>query len=294
MKEENKGSKSSALIIGLMAVGIVCAFALGFMVKDLAFGKAGPGKGEAKPAGPGLEGGDTLGARFKALGDSLKEANLQALMDFKKDFKKMIFDRRVADMSSDLPVMLFDLNNLSGFAVNGPADARITLIEFSDFQCPFCSRMALFLEEVLKKESGNVRLIFIDRPLTTIHPYSYTAHEAGAEALAQGKFWEFYVYVFTNQNTLFPALTKDPDELAKNLKTFRDKLVEVAGTIGMDKDKMAQSLDNHSRKAELDKRIAVAERLDINTTPTVYANSFFMLGDPTIISKLIDNAARLQ
>jgi protein-disulfide isomerase len=293
MKDEKKAEKSRAPMIGLAAVCIICAFALGYMVKDL----VSKGRAKAAPAPaaqPATQEGTTLGARFKSLEDAIKQDNQQTLATLRQDIRRMAFDRRVSDLNSDLPVQLFNLEKLHGLPVTGPPNAIITLVEFSDFECPYCARMALYLGKLIKENPDQIRLIFIDRPLTSIHPYSYTAHEAVAEAMAEGKFWEFYDYLFTNQGTLFPPIVKDPQQTEQNLKNFRDKLVEAAGTLGMDKNKMAQCLNQHTRKAELDKRIAIADKLNINSTPTVYSNAYFLVGDPSMLSKMIQGAVKLQ
>jgi len=294
MKDDKKEHKSKAPLIGLAAVCVICAFALGYMVKDLASGS----KANATPAPaagqPGALEGATLGPRFKALEDNLKQNNQQALIELRKEIRKMAFDRRVADLNSDMPVQMFNLDKLHSLPSHGPENAVITLVEFSDFQCPYCSRTALYIEEVMKQNPDKIRLIFVDRPLTSIHPYAYTAHEAAAEAKAQGKFWEFYTYIFTNQKTIFPAPPKSKEELDQNLKTFRESMVAAAGEVGLDQGKMAQSLETHSRKAELDQRIAIADSMQINSTPTVYSNAYFLLSDPSMVSKMISGAVSLE
>jgi len=79
----------------------------------------------------------------------------------------------------------------------GAKDASITIIEFSDFECPYCSKAYATVEQVMKEYKGKVKLIYKQFPLTQIHPQAQKAAEASLCAKDQGKFWEFYHKVFT-------------------------------------------------------------------------------------------------
>lgn len=81
----------------------------------------------------------------------------------------------------------------------GPKDAKVTIVEFSDFQCPFCSRVFPTVEQIMKEYNGKVRLVFKNFPLLSLHPHAQKAAEAAACAKAQGKFWEFHDKLFTTQ-----------------------------------------------------------------------------------------------
>lgn len=82
----------------------------------------------------------------------------------------------------------------------GPKDAKITFVEFSDFQCPFCSRAYPTINQLMKDYDGKVQLVFKNFPLISIHPHAQKAAEAAACARDQGKFWEFHNALFENQN----------------------------------------------------------------------------------------------
>ena len=82
----------------------------------------------------------------------------------------------------------------------GPKYAQITIVAFSDFQCPYCSRAFPTIEQVMKDYNGKVRLVFKHFPLISIHPHAQKAAEAAECAKAQGKFWEFHDKLFTAQN----------------------------------------------------------------------------------------------
>src|SRR5688500_52531 len=90
----------------------------------------------------------------------------------------------------------------------GSASAPVTLVEFSDFQCPFCQRVAPTLKQVQKTYGDKVRIVWKDFPLTQIHPEAFKAGEAAHCAGEQGKFWEYHDRLFANQQALQPDSLK--------------------------------------------------------------------------------------
>ena len=98
--------------------------------------------------------------------------------------------------------------------VRGPARAKVTLIEYSDFECPFCGRFFPTVKQVMDKYPNDVRLVYRHFPLS-FHPQAAPAAEASECASEQGKFWEYHDALFTNQPRLGADLYK---ELAANLK----------------------------------------------------------------------------
>jgi protein-disulfide isomerase len=102
--------------------------------------------------------------------------------------------------------------------IRGPANAKVTLIEYSDFQCPFCSRHEPTIEQVLKDHPSDVRLIYRHYPLTSLHPQAQKSAEASECAFNQGgndAFWKAHDYLFANQATLGDDLYK---KMAADLK----------------------------------------------------------------------------
>lgn len=83
--------------------------------------------------------------------------------------------------------------------IKGPGNAKVTIIEFSDFQCPYCKRGFETISQVLKEYDGKVRLVFKQFPLNAIHPKAQKAAEASVCATDQNKFWEFHDILFQNQ-----------------------------------------------------------------------------------------------
>jgi protein-disulfide isomerase len=89
--------------------------------------------------------------------------------------------------------------------VRGPANAPIEIVEFSDFQCPFCGRAVPTIDKLLATYGDRIKLVYRDFPLTSLHPHAYDAAEAGECARQQGKFWEYHDRLFANQRALASA-----------------------------------------------------------------------------------------
>ncbi len=144
--------------------------------------------------------------------------------------------------------------SIAGEPVKGNKDARLTLIEFSEYQCPFCSRHVQNTFPQLDKEyiqTGKVKYVFRDLPLESIHKNAFKAAEATHCAEEQGKFWPMHDRLFANQQTLEAA-----------------KLADHATAIGVDAKKLQACLDGGKYAADIRKDMADAERLGVSATPT--------------------------
>jgi protein-disulfide isomerase len=134
----------------------------------------------------------------------------------------------------------------------GPADAKVTIVEFSDFQCPFCSRVVPTVDKIMKDYNGKVRLYFRHNPLP-FHQNAPLAAEAAVAAEAQGKFWEMHDKMFANQGALDRAgLEKDAQE------------------IGLDMNKFKTALDTHAGKTRVDADLAAGKQIGVQGTPNFY------------------------
>ena len=143
----------------------------------------------------------------------------------------------------------------------GKADAPVTVVEFSDFQCPFCLRVMPTLKQLRMKYGDRIRLVWKDFPLTQIHPQAFVAAQAGNCAREQGKFWEYHDKLFANQSALQP-----------------DALKKYAADAGLDAAKFNQCLDTSKYEARVQDALATGSRLGIGSTPTVYVNGRMING----------------
>ena len=137
----------------------------------------------------------------------------------------------------------------------GNPKAKVTIVEFSDFQCPFCLRVAPTLKKIRAAYGDKVRVVWKDFPLTQIHPQAFKAGEAGQCAAEQGKFWEYHDQLFENQQALLP-----------------DDLKKYAAAVGMDTGRFNSCLDMSKRAEVVRDGVAQGTRLGINSTPTVFVN----------------------
>ncbi len=134
----------------------------------------------------------------------------------------------------------------------GPANAKVTIVEFSDFQCPFCSRVVPTVDKIMKDYPTQVRLFFRHNPLP-FHPKAPLAAEAAVAAEAQGKFWEMHDKMFANQQNL-----------------ERADLDKYAQAIGLDMNKFKTALDTHAGKARIDADLAAGKQIGVQGTPNFY------------------------
>jgi protein-disulfide isomerase len=136
----------------------------------------------------------------------------------------------------------------------GNPGAPVLLVEFADFQCPACRAARPIVEEALKKHEGQTRLVFKNFPLS-IHQYGEKLARSARAAQAQGKFWEMYGALFDNQERISPAVI---DELAKGL--------------GLDMAKFQKDSESEAVADAVSRDRKQGERLDIQSTPTLYIN----------------------
>lgn len=141
----------------------------------------------------------------------------------------------------------------------GTDSAKITLVEFSDFQCPACAAAEPFVRKIRSTE--NVQLIYRHFPLTQ-HVYSRKAVYLAEAAGEQGKFWEMHDKLFATQSQW--SSMSEADEEAFFLSLARD--------LGLSEDKVKQGLTGNAFKEKVDSDIAEGERLGVNATPTFFLN----------------------
>ena len=105
----------------------------------------------------------------------------------------------------------------------GPEDAPVTLVEYGDFQCPYCRAAHFYLQNVLATMGDDMSFVFRHMPLTQVHPMAQLAAEAAEAAGAQGKFWPMHDLIYENQDRLSPALlTRLGQRLGLDMQRFTD------------------------------------------------------------------------
>ncbi len=159
-----------------------------------------------------------------------------------------------------LEPLRFDVTT-TGRPSRGPATAAVRLVEFSDFQCPYCKRFNTTIKEVLNHYGDKVQLVFRQFPLTNIHPNAQRAAEASLCANAQGHFWEMHDLLFENQNSL-----KDED------------LKEKASKLGLDVNAFNACLDSKKYSGQIDEDVKAASAAGVDGTPALFVNGRFLYG----------------
>jgi protein-disulfide isomerase len=147
-----------------------------------------------------------------------------------------------------------------GFPARGPANAPVTMVEFSDFECPFCSRVVPTIEKIKQTYGDKVRLVFRQFPLQ-IHPHAAKAAEASLCAREQNKFWEMHDAMFGDQHNLSV-----------------DQLKAKAKSIGLDTAQFDQCLDNGKYADAVKSDIKAGMIAGVSGTPAVFINGRFVNG----------------
>ena len=144
--------------------------------------------------------------------------------------------------------------------VKGSKDAPITLIEYSDFQCPACASVAPFLSQLNEEMPDKVQIVYRHFPLRQIHPFAQLAAQASEAAADQDKFWEYHDKLFENQNQW--ATASVPEEV----------FTKYAEELELDIDKFKEDLKGKSAKNKVNGIYLEAGRIGINSTPTLFLN----------------------
>jgi protein-disulfide isomerase len=147
--------------------------------------------------------------------------------------------------------------------VRGRADAKVTVVEFSDFQCPACGRAEPMVQAMMKQLGDNVKLVWKNLPLE-MHPFARQAAEAALAAGAQGHFWEMHDLLFANQSAL-----------------DRASLDKYARELHLDMARFAKALDTHAYAADVAADEALAQKLNVQGTPTLFVDGVRVASWPT-------------
>ncbi len=156
----------------------------------------------------------------------------------------------------------------------GPKDAKVTLVEFSDFQCPYCSRAGQAAKQIKEKYGDKIRFVFRQFPLS-FHKQAHLASQAALAADAEGKFWPYHDLLFENQRQL-----------------DRPSLEKYAKQVGLNMAKFKKALDDTTYAKAVDADLELGKQVAVSGTPTMFLNGT-RVPNPTDfagISKLIDAA----
>ncbi len=137
----------------------------------------------------------------------------------------------------------------------GPADAPVTLVEYGDYQCPYCGRAFPIVQDVRRRLGDRLRFVFRNFPLTQIHEHAEHAAEVAEAAAAQGKFWPMHDWLFRHQHTL--------DD---------DALLAGAREVGLDMERVQRELADGTHRARVREDFSTGIRSGVNGTPTFYVN----------------------
>ena len=137
----------------------------------------------------------------------------------------------------------------------GPEKAVVTLVEYGDYECPYCGQAYPVVDQLLDMYRDVLRLAYRHFPLTTVHPHAQRAAEAAEVAGAQGQFWEMHSMLYENQDAL--------DE---------ESLLEYAGDLGLSVEQFASDLAEHRHAPKIQEDVASGIRSGVNGTPTFFIN----------------------
>jgi protein-disulfide isomerase len=140
--------------------------------------------------------------------------------------------------------------------VQGNASAPVTLVEYGDFECPYCGTAYRTLKELQKRMGESLRFVFRNFPLAEVHPHALAAAEAAEAAGAQGKFWQMHDVLFEHQTAL--GLTH---------------LVAYAKQLGLDVPRFSKELETHAFQERVEEEFRGGIRSGVNGTPTLFVNA---------------------
>ncbi len=155
----------------------------------------------------------------------------------------------------------------------GPANAPITLVEYGDYQCPYCGEAFPIVEDLCRKLGDQMRFVFRNFPLTQSHEYAEVAAEAAEAAAAQGRFWEMHHELFTNQKSL-----------------RKSHLVRYAAELGLNIGQFSHALTTRTFQLRVREDFMSGVRSGVNGTPTFFINGTRHDG-PFDLSSLLEGIA---
>lgn len=142
----------------------------------------------------------------------------------------------------------------------GPENARVVIIEFSDFECPFCAKARDTVHRLMQNRP-DARLIYLQYPILELHPGAMLPAEASLEAHRQGRFWEFHDALFAQGRPL-----------------DREAVLAIADRLNLDVRAMQRALDEGTHRPRVEREMRIGNDLGINGTPTFFVNGYRLVG----------------
>jgi protein-disulfide isomerase len=183
-------------------------------------------------------------------------------------------NQNMAAAPTEQPFRRYDIPT-DGFYSVGPEDAVITIVEFSDFQCPYCQKWHdQVYESLMAAYPGKIRLVYRNFPLTQIHPQAMTAAEASLCAGEQDVYWQYHQKLFENS-----AALND------------DIYASLAADLGLDTTAFETCMTGHKYQSEIEADMQFSIDLGIQSTPTFFINGIPFVGAQPLsnFQQLIDN-----
>jgi protein-disulfide isomerase len=204
-------------------------------------------------------------------GDGTEDAKFYVSKD-----GKYLIRGEVSDLAKDPLAQNRALIDFKDAPSTGSPKATVTLVEFSDFQCPVCRNLHEVMRGVLR-DYPQVRLVFKDFPIEVLHPWARTAALAGRCAYQQdpAAFWKMYDLIYDNQEVI-------------SAENAWMKMSEYAGRAGLNPDSFRTCMASPEAAAALEASRANAQKLDVNSTPTIFVNGRRLVGaDPHLLEQYI-------
>jgi protein-disulfide isomerase len=228
----------------------------------------------------------TIGAPRESGIEGLLEVSIDVLMGETKEAAKFYVSKDgrylirgdVSDMSKDPLAENRARIEMTNAPTLGDAKAPVTLVEYSDFECPVCRNLHDVVRGMLQSYAGKVRVVFKDFPIEQIHPWARTAALAGRCAYQQdGKaFWKMYDLIYDNQELISAA-------------NAWAKMTDYAGQIGLNADAFKSCMAGPEAGNAINASRTNGQQLEVSSTPTIFVNGRRIVGaDPHLLEQYIN------
>jgi len=204
---------------------------------------------------------EQIGVDYKTAAPLLKQQLAQErALTLERAFVDKLRDQSKVEYAFPIPELPHEKVEIGTGPSWGKKDARVTLVEFSDFQCPYCSRASLMIKKLKELYPNDLRVEFRDYPLAQ-HPQARGAAEAGHCANEQGKFWEYHDLLFQNARALGQA-----------------DLQRYAVQVGLDLKAFNACLESDRPRNAVEASVSLGQKAGVQGTPALYVNGIKLIG----------------